>query len=570
MDSTCISPKEGFTVALYNGDMMPRLISQVRRGLDCNCVCMGCGERLVAVHSDKVADYFRHHSPAGHEFTGCPESARNAESISHYLVKHHIAKVKRLKVRRLVITKEGDSDGFMYKPYIVYESKQLQFGDVILEKKQGNIIPDCVGVINGRRLLIEVKVTHGIDDIKLAKIIEMNASVVEVFVQERVSGPDDKYLDKLVTNQDYTEWVHSPITKKSEPAANRYFEQQRKEYDKELEDIRIAAQLKKAIKLKAARPGNIQKILDRETEVWDQENLGHKAFHASVYWDEGQATEKCRLALLELGAPICKEIDIKASEILNRLEQVETTIQTHRSTLKELTLVLPIEYRNVVQNQIPSSWSIICTRYYLGQEKVRIFNIWQSCMADEEEDVIKPSLRHKSKTMGTYEVSAESHYNRMLTEWRSKNVGTNAFELSGIWDSQKEQIIIESEFKDKYDSLINAACDTHQKLTIEILELSNRRTKIEEEIDGLWDYFSDSMKVHFKEPLAKLNLIGRHANPSEWLDTLQVKYLYQHKSNEYDKWNTRQQEVRSQAWNFLLYTLQSRNDEEVSLRASEN
>jgi len=570
MDSTCFSPKEGFTVALYNGDMMPRLISQVRRGLDCNCVCMGCGGRVVAAFPKVNADHFKHHSPAGHEFTGCPESARNAESISHYLVKHHIAKVKRLKVRRLDINKENDSDGFKYKPYTVYESKQLQFDDVILEKKQGNIIPDCVGIINGRRLLIEVKVTHGIDDTKLAKIIEMNASVVEVYVQEVVKGPDDSYLDEIVCNQYFTEWIHSPITKKSEPAANRYFEQQRKEYDKELADIRIAAQLKKAIKLKAARPGNIQKILDRETELWDQENLGHKAFHASVHWDEGQATEKCRLALLDLGAPICKEIDIKANEILSRLGQVESTIQTNRVALKELSNVLPVEYRNIAQFHEPSLWFDICTRHQLTQAKDNIFNIWQGCMTAEEEDVIKPSLRRKTKTMGTYEVSAESHYNRMLVEWRNSNIGIYAFEQKGLWDNQKELDKIEAEFKGKYASLIDSASDAHKNLSVEMLELSNKRSKIEAEIDGLWDYFSDSMQVHFEEPLAKLNLIGRHTNPSEWLDTLQVKYLYQHKSNEYDRWNTRQQEVRSQAWNFLLYTLQSRNDEEVSLRASEN
>jgi len=274
------------------------------------------------------------------------------------------------------------------------------------------------------------------------------------------------------------------------------------------------------------------------------------------------------LELLALGAPICKEIDIKANEILSRLGQVESTIQTNRVALKELSNVLPVEYRNIAQFHDPSLWFDICTRHQLTQAKDNIFNIWQGCMTAEEEDVIKPSLRRKTKTMGTYEVSAESHYNRMLVEWRNSNIGIYVFEQKGLWDNQKELDKIEAEFKGKSANLIGSASDTHKKLSVEILELSNKRAQIESEIDGLWDVFSDLMQAHFEEPLAKQNLIGRHANPSEWIEALQVKYLYQHKSGEYHKWNDRQYDLRAETWKVLLKKLETLSDEELSIKSN--
>ena len=49
-----------------------------------------------------------------------------------------------------------------------------------VERKTGTIIPDVIVQVSGHRLLVEVTVTHGVDDAKLTKIRELGLSCLEI------------------------------------------------------------------------------------------------------------------------------------------------------------------------------------------------------------------------------------------------------------------------------------------------------------------------------------------------------------------------------------------------------
>lgn len=52
--------------------------------------------------------------------------------------------------------------------------KELLFCQVLLEKRQGDNIPDCIGVTgNGKQLFIGVYVAHKVDEKKISKIVSM-------------------------------------------------------------------------------------------------------------------------------------------------------------------------------------------------------------------------------------------------------------------------------------------------------------------------------------------------------------------------------------------------------------
>src|SRR3989338_3006834 len=62
----------------------------VSRGLSCNCVCPGCGSRLVAHHGEKKVKYFAHYAKG--------ECVRGYESAIHKAAKQILLEYKKIWV----------------------------------------------------------------------------------------------------------------------------------------------------------------------------------------------------------------------------------------------------------------------------------------------------------------------------------------------------------------------------------------------------------------------------------------------------------------------------------------
>lgn len=61
-------------------------------------------------------------------------------------------------------------------------SRLVRFDDVLVEKAEGDIRPDIVGIVGDRPIYIEVAVTHYIDKVKLARVRDRGVATLEIAI----------------------------------------------------------------------------------------------------------------------------------------------------------------------------------------------------------------------------------------------------------------------------------------------------------------------------------------------------------------------------------------------------
>ncbi len=190
-------------IGLYTPSGEAMLIEDARSGLDCKCICLDCGTPLIAVvNTTKKARHFQHHNPS-RNITCLPSSSSN-ETMLHLMLKKAISDRKRITAPPIYIKKKSPYKNYRLKPYKAYKGGELIFDTVIEEKRIGRIIPDCIGKIGDRSLLIEVKVTHGVDDLKRTTIENQNNPCVELYANASKS----KIPEDIISDPKNYEWIH--------------------------------------------------------------------------------------------------------------------------------------------------------------------------------------------------------------------------------------------------------------------------------------------------------------------------------------------------------------------------
>ena len=130
-------------------------IDEVPNGKQCGCFCKECGGELVAKNNGKIkVHHFAHAN--GNDSIKCSQTAL------HLLAKEIIAEEKLVPIPR-----KGKIE--------FYSADKVE-----LEKSLGNIIPDIFVTVKGRPFMVEILVTHAVDDDKLGKIKEHRISCVEI------------------------------------------------------------------------------------------------------------------------------------------------------------------------------------------------------------------------------------------------------------------------------------------------------------------------------------------------------------------------------------------------------
>ena len=158
------------------------------RGMECNCRCPKCNERLVA----KLGH-------GGHQ----PHFAHRKDSDCHgsYMTALHMLAEKILIEKRTVMAPQ----------YKIIPSKRLSFCSMESETRseRKDMQPDVVGITeDGSRFHIEIKNTHEVDDNKRNKIIKSNITCLEIDVSKQKL---DELEDFLLNSDDEREWINNPI-----------------------------------------------------------------------------------------------------------------------------------------------------------------------------------------------------------------------------------------------------------------------------------------------------------------------------------------------------------------------
>ena len=180
-------------------------ISEVPRGLAGGCVCPACGDRLVARQGQLREHHFAH--AAGNDCRTAVETAL------HLAAKEILASRKEIVLPSVGIQfhfhryrASGD------KSLTIAPERRYQLTSVALERRLTNIVPDVLAHVENRPLLIEFRVTHGIEAQKLARIQSLDMSTVEIDLSAAPRDLPWKDLEELVVESGtHKQWIYNAV-----------------------------------------------------------------------------------------------------------------------------------------------------------------------------------------------------------------------------------------------------------------------------------------------------------------------------------------------------------------------
>lgn len=183
-------------------DGAPVSIMDVESGLKCGCVCPVCNAPLVAKHPNPSAkrpmkDHFAHRQK--------DSCAYGYQTSLHLAAKDILSKATTMVIPAVETkTLEGFRNRFLI------EKKTITIDKVELEKQIDNIIPDVVVHTGDKRLLVEIYVTHCIDDAKLEKIKESGLSTIEIDLHEkRDIITREELREHLLHSSEAKKWMYN-------------------------------------------------------------------------------------------------------------------------------------------------------------------------------------------------------------------------------------------------------------------------------------------------------------------------------------------------------------------------
>ena len=173
-------------------------VSEAGRGLRCGCVCPACRSDLIAKQGKVREHHFAH--------AGGEECAHAVETSLHRAAKDILAKRREIVLPAVKVS-------FPHAPrhdIAVAPERRYSIESVETEKKIQSIIPDVIARIVGRKLLVEVKVTHGVDSGKSRKIRDLGLSCVEIDLSNAKRGLTREELGRIVVDDaEHKRWVHN-------------------------------------------------------------------------------------------------------------------------------------------------------------------------------------------------------------------------------------------------------------------------------------------------------------------------------------------------------------------------
>lgn len=197
----------GLQYGLYKNNKLVH-ISEVENGLNCDCYCPYCHERLIARQGEKNRHSFAHVS--GKECPNAPETAL------HMLAKEIISKGCNLTIPAVIFRKKPMRTGYKGSKIVLHESYVFRPDKVELETKLEGFTPDIIAEQSGEQLAIEIRVTHKVDEEKREKIKKRNISTIEIDLSSVDRDIYENDLKYYLETGELTSWVfHKDIEKMS-------------------------------------------------------------------------------------------------------------------------------------------------------------------------------------------------------------------------------------------------------------------------------------------------------------------------------------------------------------------
>lgn len=159
-------------------------------------------KRLLLPHCGVV----RHPIP----IKGLPIQGRDRNATCFDVFEYTKANAKALASSYFKIPDWGTAD---------LPGRLVSFDEVFAEKTEGDIRPDIIGVVDGRRIFIEVAVTHFIDKVKLRRIRDRGVATLEIVVPPTTSLDWEALRTIIVAEQSGKFWRFNPRAEQSAEAS---------------------------------------------------------------------------------------------------------------------------------------------------------------------------------------------------------------------------------------------------------------------------------------------------------------------------------------------------------------
>lgn len=177
-------------------------VSEVPRGRACHCVCAACRLPVIAKKGTRNAWHFAHDST--HNCNSAPETAL------HLAVKQIIVEGDVLAVPEFVVEETATVKDHTRSAERILPARRIHYVNPRLEVRLNEIVADAVVTSGQRDLIVEVAVTHKVDDAKRAKILLLGASALELEAWRLPRNADWTALTAFV-RETFSDriWVHN-------------------------------------------------------------------------------------------------------------------------------------------------------------------------------------------------------------------------------------------------------------------------------------------------------------------------------------------------------------------------
>lgn len=170
-------------------------ISEVRRGLGCNCYCANpdCGSKMIARKGNIRAHHFAHYDKEN--------CGKSYESALHKLAKEIIQEKKQIKLKPFIceIKKFGMHELIPENDFIAQEVK--------VEKSCGIYKVDLLLKNNTQELIVEIFVSHKTEDDKINYFKKNNLSAIEIDLSGLIEKQYERKMIKEIVLNDITKQV---------------------------------------------------------------------------------------------------------------------------------------------------------------------------------------------------------------------------------------------------------------------------------------------------------------------------------------------------------------------------
>lgn len=189
-------------------------VEEVARGLECNCTCPCCGERVLARQGEVREWHFAHAS--GADCDGAAEGALHLAAKQVLLDGQGLMMPEAVTMKTATLADGRSAVGEARRP-----EYWLDYLTAEAEVSYGSIRPDIVLDVGGEKIFVEIAVTHYIDSEKREVLEEMRIPTIEIDLAsiEREKWNWGLLQDVVIENGLHKSWIYKQFNNELEREA---------------------------------------------------------------------------------------------------------------------------------------------------------------------------------------------------------------------------------------------------------------------------------------------------------------------------------------------------------------